>query len=165
MLESISEIRVLVIAAVARPPTRVHGKLHQIGEPSDLPSAGRVTAGQSTKLIQIDAIGPFRSQIGVKERGVGNLIVGVIMDILVHVPIQHFDGVRIGWVPGSAWNFAVLDSSELVILLPQIGFDEFCCRQESKNVRVSHREGGLLRPRRGDISQQSRADGACSNSK
>ena len=68
-----------------------------------------------------------------------DLIVGVIMDVLVHVPIQHFHGVGIGWVPSSAWNFAVLDSGELVVLLPQIGFDDFCCRQESENVRISPR--------------------------
>ena len=83
MPESISEIGVFVVAAVARPPTGIHGKLHQVGEPSDLLGAPCLTAGQSTKLIQIDGIGPFRSQIGVKERGVGDLIVGVIVDVLV----------------------------------------------------------------------------------
>ena len=82
----------LAADAVARPPTGVHGKLHQIGEPSDLPSSGCLTARQGTKLIQIDGLGPFRSQIGVKERGVGDLIVRVIMDILIHVSIQYFHG-------------------------------------------------------------------------
>ncbi len=95
----------------------------------------------------------------------GDLIVGVIMDILVHVPIQHFDGVGVGWIPGPTWDFAVLDAGEFVVLPPQIGFDEFCCRQKSKNVKISLRGSVLLRSRRGGISQQSGADSSCSNSK
>ena len=67
----------------------------------------------------------------------GDLIVGVVVDILGHVGVQHFHGGGVRWVPSSAWNFAVLDSGELVILLPQICFDDFCCRQESENIRVS----------------------------
>src|SRR5437660_1642592 len=67
------------------------------------------------------------------------------------------------WKPaGSAGDFGVLDAAEFVVLLPQIGFDDFCCRQESKNVRVSHREINT-RARSGGISQQSGADGSCSD--
>ena len=135
--EGVAEVGVQGVAAVARPEAGVHGQLHQVGETSDVLSTGRLTARQSTKLIQINGLGPFRSQIGVKEREMADLIVGVIMDILVHVLIQHFHGGGIGWVPGSPWNFAVLDAGEFVVLLPQIGFNEFCCRQEPKNIRVT----------------------------
>src|SRR5438034_3600721 len=69
-----------------------------------------------------------------------DLIVGVVVDVLVHVLVQHRKGSGIGWISGSAGDFGILDSAEFVVLLPQIGFDDFCCRQESKNVRVSHRE-------------------------
>ena len=37
--ERVAEVGVLRVAAVARPPTRVHGELHQVGEPAR--SAGR----------------------------------------------------------------------------------------------------------------------------
>ena len=130
----------LCVAAVARPPTGIHGKLHQVGEPSDLLGASCLTARQSAKLIQIDGLGPFRSQIGVKEREVGDLIVGVVVDVLVHVLIEHLKGLGVGWIPGPSWDFAVLDAAEFVVLLPQIGFEDFCCRQKPKNVRVSPRE-------------------------
>ncbi len=70
----------------------------------------------------------------------GNLIIGVIMDILIHVFIEDLNGGGIGRVPSSPWDFGVLDSAKFVVLLPQIGFDEFCCRQEPKNIRVSPRE-------------------------
>jgi hypothetical protein len=126
--------------------------------------AGRLTARQGTKLIQIDGLGTFRSQIGVKERGVGNLIIGVVVDILVHVPIQHLQGGGIGRVPSSPWDFGVLDSAKFVVLLPQIGFDEFCCCQKPKNSLVSSCKTATPSCRWG-ISQQSSADSACSNSK
>ena len=91
-----------------------------------------------------------------------DLIVGVVVDVLVHVLVQHRKGSGVGWISGSAGDFGVLDAAEFVVLLPQIGFDDFCCRQESKNVRVSHREINT-RARSGGISQQSGADGSCSD--
>src|SRR3954470_20278945 len=66
-----------------------------------------------------------------------NLIVGVVMDVLVHVPIQHFDSIGVGLTPRSAWHFGILDSGELVVLLPQIGLDDFCRRQESENGGIA----------------------------
>ena len=142
--EGVAEVGVQRVAAVARPEAGVDGQLHQVGEPSDLLGAGRLTARQSTKLIQIDGLGPFRSQIGVNEREMADLIVGVVVDVLVHVLVQHRKRRGIGRIPGSARNFVVLDAAEFVVLLPQIGFDDFCCRQESENVRVSLRETATL---------------------
>ena len=142
--EGVAEVGVQRVAAVACPEAGVDGQLHQVRESSDLLGTGRLTARQSTKLIQIDGFGPFRSQIGVNEREMADLIVGVIMDILVHVLIQHLHGRGIGWIPSSPWNFAVLDAGEFVVLLPQIGFDDFCCRQESENGRVSLRKTATL---------------------
>ena len=62
-----------------------------------------------------------------------------------------------------------MDAAKFVVLLPQIGFEDFCCRQESENVRVSLRKTATLilvlilirRTRRGgSSSQQSGADGS-----
>src|SRR5437762_11993828 len=54
-----------------------------------------------------------------------DLIVGVVVDVLVHVLVQHRKGSGVGWISGSAGDFGVLDSAEFVVLLPQIGFDDF----------------------------------------
>ena len=54
-----------------------------------------------------------------------DLILGVIMDILVHVFIQHSQRIMVGWVPATAWNFAVLDASEFVVLDPKVGLKNF----------------------------------------
>ena len=71
---------------------------------------------------------------------VADLVVGVVVDVLVHVLVQHRNGVVVGRVPGSAGDFAVLDAGELVVLLPQIGFNDLGSRQEAENVRVLARE-------------------------
>src|SRR6266436_6298386 len=105
----------------------------------------------------------MRSQIGVNEGEMGDLIVSVVVDVLVHVLVQHRERLGVGRIPGPAGDFVVLDSAELVILLPQISFDDFCCRQESENVRVSPRETAT-RSYRWGVSQQSGTDGSCSDS-
>src|SRR5258708_38909157 len=85
--ERVTEIGVLRAAAVARPPTGVHGELHEVGEPSDLLGACRSTARQRAKAIQIDGLRALRSQVCVEEGEVADLILGIIVDILRHVPI------------------------------------------------------------------------------
>jgi hypothetical protein len=55
----------------------------------------------------------------------GNLILGVVVDVLVHVFIQHSQRIMVGWVPATAWNFAVLDASEFVVLDPKVGLENF----------------------------------------
>jgi hypothetical protein len=50
------KIRVMVAAAIPCPPNCVDGELHEIGEPSDLVGPCRLTAWQSAKLIQINAL-------------------------------------------------------------------------------------------------------------
>jgi len=104
-----------------------------------------------------------RSFLG-KSLAVGVLIVGVIVNVLRHVPIEDLNGGGIGWAPFSPWDFGVLDSAEFVVLLPQIGFDEFRRRQQPKNSLISRCETATRSRRRG-ISQQPSADCACSNSK
>ena len=134
--ERVAEVGVQRVAAVARPEAGVDGQLHQVCEPPDLLGPGGLTARQSAKLIQIDGLGPFRSQIGVKEREMADLIVGVVVDVLVHVLVQHRKRLGIGVIPDSTRDFGVLDAAEFVVLLPQISFDDFCCSQEPKNGRV-----------------------------
>src|SRR5713101_6612142 len=49
--ESVTEVGILRAAAVPRPPTGVHRELHEVGEPSDLLGACRLTAWQRAKPI------------------------------------------------------------------------------------------------------------------
>jgi hypothetical protein len=139
--------------------------LRQIGEPpSDQVwvDSRRGAAQQSAKLIQIDRLAPFRSQIGVKELEMADLIVGVVVDVLVHVLVQHRKRRGVGRIPGPTRDFVVLDAAEFVVLLPQIGFDDFCCRKEPENGLVVPGETAS-RYRHGGIGQQSGAEGSCSD--
>jgi hypothetical protein len=51
----------------------------------------------------------------------GEFILGVVVDVLVHVAVELLQSFGIMRVPAAARDFAVLDSAELVVLLPQIG--------------------------------------------
>src|SRR5712691_11387988 len=73
--EGVAEVRVLRVAAVARPEARVDGQLHQVGETSDLLRAGRLAAGQGAELVQVDRCRAVCLQVGVDEGEVGELIV------------------------------------------------------------------------------------------
>jgi hypothetical protein len=163
--ERATQIWVLRAAAVACPPTGIHGELHEVGEPSNLLGAGRFTTWQRTKLIQIDWISALRSQVRVDERHMAELILGIVVDILGHVPIQHLKGLDVGCTPTSTWDFAVLDASQFVVVLPQIALEDFDRSQESKNGYVSPCEiaSSFFCESRQPIGQQSGADGSCSS--
>src|SRR6266700_3565768 len=132
--ERVTKIGVLGAAAVAGPITGVHGELHEVGEPSDLLGACGFTARQRAKLVQVDGIGALRNQICVDECEVADFILGIVVDILVHVPVEHFKGSSVACTPAPPWDFAVLDASQFVVLLPQIAFDDFDRGQEPENA-------------------------------
>src|SRR5260370_19712028 len=144
LVKGVPEIGVLRAAAVARPPTGVHGELHEVGEPFFvLLCACRLTALQRAKPIQIDGLCASRFQELVEEREVADLILGIVVDILGHVHIQIFKGIGVDVTPTPPRDyfavdyFVVLDSSQFVVLLPQIGFYDFVCCQESEHCYVS----------------------------
>ncbi len=66
-----------------------------------------------------------------------DLILGIVVDILGHVPIQHLQGSDVGFAPAPSWDFAVLDASQFVVLAPQIGFQDFDRGREPENGHVS----------------------------
>src|SRR5260370_18747000 len=87
--ESVPEIGVLRAAAVARPPAGIYGELHQVGEPElVLLCACRLTALQRAKLIQVDGVRALVSQLSIDEGEVADFILGIVVDILGHGPIQ-----------------------------------------------------------------------------
>ena len=163
--ERVTEIGVLIAAAVARPPTGVHGEFHEVGEPPDLPGACRFTTRNIAKVIQIDGIGANGSQECVDEREVADLILGIVVNVLRHVAIQLLKGIDVGCTRRSSWNFAVWDSSEFVVLSPQIGFENFNCSQEPENCHISPCDPAtsFFGEGRYPIGQQPGAEGSCSS--
>jgi len=132
--QGIAEVGVSSSRAIAGPEAGVDGQLHQVGEPFDvLPCAGRLAAGQGAELVQVDRLRAVRLQVGVEEGVVADLVVGVVVDVLVHVLVQDRDRIVVGRVTGSAGDLLVLDAGELVVLLPQIGFDQLGSSQEAEN--------------------------------
>src|SRR5439155_23798122 len=93
----------------------------------------------------------------------GEFIVGVVVDVYGHILIEDFNGIRIAWIPGSARDFVVLDSSEFVVLNPKVGLEYFRRRCEPEQGCVSRRYTAT-RSCRGSVGQQSRDDGSRSNS-
>src|SRR6202035_3149114 len=91
------EIRI-VRAPISRPRARVDGELHEIGQPADLGSAGRSAAWQAPELVQVDYRCTLRGQVGVDERLMADLIVGVVRDVLRHVAIEHAQSGKVSGV-------------------------------------------------------------------
>src|SRR6266576_6733142 len=85
------------------------------------------------------------------------------MDVLVHVLVQHRDSVVIGRVPAAAWDLAVLDARELVVLLPDIGLDDLGRGEEPENRRVALCQPTFCERLRRLEQQTSRAEARCSN--
>src|SRR6476660_7729686 len=109
----------------------------------------------------MDRFCPLGLEVGVKECEMGVLILGIIVDVLVHIAIKDLQGLSIDWTPSSSRDFAVLDPSELVVLAPEIGLEDFGRRREPEQGRVSSRNTVACSCRSG-VNKKSRAD--CSRS-
>jgi hypothetical protein len=139
----VTQVGILGIAAVPRPPAGVDGELHQVGQPAHLSRAAGLAAGQRAELVQIDRARPMRLQIRVDEARVAPLVIGVVVDVLAHVLVQHGESLRVRPVPGAAGEFAVLDPSELVVLLPQVSLEQLGRREELENRNITAREAPI----------------------
>jgi len=100
-------------------------------------SAGCLAAGQSSKLLKIDRLRPLSCQIRVDEIEVGELIVGIVVDVIGHVVINRLQGFGVSFVPASAGDLVILNSSEFVVLLPKIGLENFGCSKESEDRNIA----------------------------
>src|SRR5881275_516366 len=80
---------------------------------------------------------PMRLQIRVDEGGMAVLVVGVVVDVLSHVLVQHRESRGIGRVAASTRYFAVLDPAKLVVLLPQVGLENLGRGEELQNRHVA----------------------------
>jgi hypothetical protein len=69
---------------------------------------------------------------------VADLIVSVVVDVLGHVAVEVLKILGVFWISTSPWEFAILDSSKFVILLPKVGLDDFGCGREPEQGGVAH---------------------------
>ena len=152
VFERVAEVGVFGVAAVARPPARIDGQLHQVGEPPDLLRAGGFAARQRGEFFEVDRVGTTRFQVRVQEREVRELILGVVVDVLRHVFVEHFQRRGVRRTAASARNLAVLDAAELVVLLPEVGLQDLRGRQKPQDRGIGLAE---LR-RRGPVGESAR---------
>ena len=135
--EGIAKIRVFVITPVAGPPTGVHAELHEVGKPADLLRAGRRAARQRAKPVQIHRLHAVCNQVRIDEFEVAEFVVRVVVNVLVHILIQHCQRGRVSRISGPTGHLGVLDAAEFIILLPQIGLEDFRGSQESQDGGVT----------------------------
>src|SRR6266481_5633120 len=106
--------------AVASPPAGVESELHGVSKPELSARTRGSAAHQSAERFEIYRSRSLGDQVCVKECEMGVLILGIIMDVLIHISIKDFQGLGVDWTPSSSRDFAVLDPSELVVLAPEI---------------------------------------------
>jgi hypothetical protein len=124
-----AEIRV-ARAAIAGVPAGVDVELAQVRQPPDLLGTRRLAAGQRAKRVEVDGLRPLRLQVRVEEPRVAELVVGVVGDVLRHVPVEVRQRRHVARV-------AAVCAPELVVLLPQIAFDQLGSGQEAQDGDVA----------------------------
>ena len=103
---------------------------------------GGGAARQSAELIEMDWLRALRDQVCVEEVLVSELILGIVMDVLVHVPIQDFQGFGVDWIPVPPGTSLSWMPAELVVLHPEIGLEDFRRRREPEQGGIAGCESG-----------------------
>ena len=70
----------------------------------------------------------------------GPLILGVVVDVLIHVLIELRHSVVVRLISSATWFLTVLNSGEFVVLNPEICFENFGRSREPKNRSVAFTE-------------------------
>src|SRR6266536_5069141 len=70
----------------------------------------------------------------------GEFIVGIVMDVLIHVFVQNRKSGSVGRISSSTWNFFVWDAAEFVVLHPEVGLQNFRSCRESKQGGIASRD-------------------------
>ena len=100
-------------------------ELHEISQALLARRAVGSAARQLAELLEVDGLRALRFEIFIDEIEVGELVLGVVVNILRHVIVDIRQQSGIGLVSAPFRFFIVLTAAELVILLPQIGFEYF----------------------------------------
>ncbi len=136
------EIRISV-AAIADVPACIHSKIGEISETlSRLIGAIRLTAGERSESIEIYRLLALEDQICVEEICVTQLIERVTGDVLRTIGIEELESELIVIL------CSLSDSTELSILLPQVGLHYFSRSNNFNFATITRREWtGRLRER------------------
>src|SRR6266478_6697590 len=126
-------VRIMAVVAVACPPTGINRELGQVGKP--VPdqvgvNSGGCAAHQGSKRIKICRSLSLGHQVRIEELVMSDLIVSVVVDVLIHVFVQHRESGSVEWIAGAAWHFRVLDAAKFVVLDPKIRLEYFQRRWE-----------------------------------
>ena len=90
------EVRIFIVDPVSSPEAGVHIEVHQIGEPFlRLIGSGGLAAWQGAELVEIDRSCTLRNQVSVDELKVTYLIISIVVDILVHIPVQNLKSLGV----------------------------------------------------------------------
>ncbi len=73
------------------------------------------------------------------------LIIGVVVDVLRHVRIQHLKSGRVGWIATSPRDLTgVRYASEFVVLYPKVGLEDFRCGRKPEQRCVPRGESPAM---------------------
>src|SRR5262249_36513341 len=81
---------------------------------------------QGTELIEADSSSSLGLQIGIEKCEVGDLVVGVVVDVLRKVLVESLQLVGVDRVAGAEWDLVVLNTPKFVVLDPEVRLEDFC---------------------------------------
>src|SRR6202012_3631170 len=119
------EVGVIGGTAITGIPTGVERELSEVGEAEFAAGAGCGAAVEGAEFFEADGCGALGLEVGAEEALVGDLVVGVFVDVLRHVVVNTGERGSVQGIAGAGWFFAVLDATELVVLDPEVGFEDF----------------------------------------
>jgi len=76
-----AQIRILRVAAITGPKTRIDRQLLQIREPTVLRDAGHAAGRQNRERAEVDWFGALGLQIVVQEHVVRDLVIRIVRDV------------------------------------------------------------------------------------
>ena len=67
-----------------------------------------------------------------------NFVIGVVVDILIHIFVENREGFCIEWVSSyETRELGILNTSKLLVLKPQICLDDFGCGEETQDGGIT----------------------------
>ena len=73
----------------------------------------------------------------------GTLILGIVMNVLIHVLIELCHGIVVSGISSAVRLFTVLNASEFVVLDPEIRFENLCRGREPEERSIASTQARL----------------------
>ncbi len=110
-------------APIPRPKTCINGELGQIGKAPNLLCPISLAAGENAEMGEVSGAHAFRFQVILKKPGVADLVVGIVVDVLRHVPIEQLERLSISCVAAcQSRELVILGTTEFGVLPPKVFF-------------------------------------------